>query len=81
MNNETYSNLKYLSNLKKISNVKALKIVGSLEQIKKVHKKKISEKNIISTCQVTGNKKRTYRATGLNRHFVRTKYIRQQFTI
>lgn len=81
MFNETYNNLKYLSILSKTNNIKIKKISNNLQILKKIRRKKVSEKNLISTCFVTGNKKRTYKNTGLNRHFVRTKYIRKDFTI
>jgi len=42
-------------------------------------KKPISKKNIVTTCAITGARKRTYKKNGLNRHVFRNQYLKQTF--
>lgn len=80
MSNKSYNNLNYISYLKKIKKINILNLSKN-KNITNIYKKKISEKNIISTCMITGNKKKIQKNIKLNRHFIRSIYLKKEFLI
>ena len=81
LKNKKYKNLVFLSLLKSIKNIRVKKRSKKLKIIYNISNKLKSEKDIISTCLVTGGLKKIQKKIALNRHFIRTTYIKKNFSI
>lgn len=81
MRNHVYQSILYLSLNKKKKHNPLCCRSGGYNTINNIRKKKLNEGTVVSTCLVTGQKKKIQKKINLNRHFLRTKYLKQNFLI